>query len=226
MSSSPPRIKICGITSLDDATRAADHGAWAIGCILWPRSPRACEPAEAARIVASLRRRVEVAGVFVNSTLDEVAGMVDGIGFSVVQLHGDEGPAYCAEVARRTGAKVIKAAPVALRSDIAAMEAFHTDFHLLDAHQPGMRGGTGTTFDWQLVAQRRTSTPLILSGGLTPENVSEAIEATQPWGVDVASGTEASAGVKDPVRLAAFFDVVRAAAPELQPDAAPEEVAP
>lgn len=214
-----PRFKICGVTSLEDATLAADHGAWAVGCILWEHSPRACDPTEAARIVASLRRRVEVAGVFVNAPLDEVAGLVDGIGFSLVQLHGDEGPAYCAEVARRTGARVIKAAPVRLRSDIAALEAFHTDFHLLDAHQPGRRGGTGTTFDWQLVAQRRTNIPLILSGGLTPENVGEAIAATHPYAVDTASGTEASPGVKDPARVAAFAEAVRATAP------APEEVA-
>ncbi|MGZ6640980.1 MAG: phosphoribosylanthranilate isomerase [Solirubrobacteraceae bacterium] len=213
MSSSAPRIKVCGVTSLPDAVMAADHGAWAVGCILWPHSPRACDPAEAARIVGALRRRVEVAGVFVNAPLDEVAGMVDGVGFSLVQLHGDEGPAYCAEVARRTGAKVIKAAPIRLRSDIVAMEAFHCDFHLLDAHQPGRRGGTGTTFDWQLVAERRTRIPLILSGGLTAENVGEAIAATHPFAVDVASGTEAAPGVKDPERLSAFFDGVRATAP-------------
>ncbi len=216
-----PRIKVCGVTSLADATMAADLGAWAVGCILWPASPRACEPEEAARIVASLRRRVEVAGVFVNAHLDEVGGMVDGIGFSLVQLHGDEGPAYCAEVARRTGAKIIKAAPIRLRSDIVAMEAFHTDFHLLDAHQPGMRGGTGTTFDWKLVNERRTHTPLILSGGLTPENVGEAIAATSPFAVDSASGIEASPGVKDPERMAALFEAVRATAPEPDPEEVP-----
>ena len=215
-----PRIKICGVTSLDDATLAADLGAWAVGCILWPRSPRACDPAEAARIVAGLRRRVEVVGVFVNAHLDEVAGMVDGVGFSIVQLHGDEGPAFCAEVARRTGAKVIKAAPIRLRADIVAMEAFHTDFHLLDAYVEGQRGGTGTTFDWRLVNERRTRTPMILSGGLNPENVGPSIAATEPFAVDSASGTEASPGVKDPDRMAAFFDAVNATAP---PEPGPEE---
>ena len=216
-----PRIKICGVTSLEDATMAADHGAWAVGCIFWPRSSRACAPAEAARIVAALRRRVEVAGVFVNATLDEVAGMVDGVGLSMVQLHGDEGPAYCSEVARRTGAKVIKAAPVRLRADIVAMEAFHTDFHLLDAYVEGQRGGTGTTFDWSLVNERRAHAPLILSGGLDADNVGPAIAATEPFAVDVASGTEASPGVKDPERLAAFFAAVAATAPP-EPEPAPE----
>ncbi len=219
-----PRIKVCGVTSLHDATLAADHGAWAVGCILWSRSPRACEPAVAAQIVASLRRRVEVAGVFVNAPLDEVTGLADGIGFSLIQLHGDEGPAYCAEVARRTGAKVIKAAPIRLRADIVAMEAFHTDFHLLDAYVEGQRGGTGTTFDWRVVNERRTHTPMILSGGLTAENVGDGIRATHPFAVDVASGTEASPGVKDPERLAGFFAAVAAVAPP-EPEAVEQEVA-
>ncbi|MFI5292066.1 MAG: phosphoribosylanthranilate isomerase, partial [Candidatus Limnocylindrales bacterium] len=109
MSTDAPRIKLCGITSRDDALLAVEAGAWAVGCILWPGSPRACDPAEAAGIAAAVRRRAHVCGVFVNATLDEVAGLVDGIGLTMVQLHGDEGPAFCGEVARRTGAKVIKA---------------------------------------------------------------------------------------------------------------------
>ena len=135
MSTDVPRIKICGVTTRDDALFAVEAGAWAVGCILWPGSPRACDPAEAARIATALRRRAQVCGVFVNAPLDEVAGMVDGIGLTMVQLHGDEGPAFCSEVARRTGAKVIKAAAVSGKADIRALEAFHTDYHLLDAHQ-------------------------------------------------------------------------------------------
>jgi phosphoribosylanthranilate isomerase len=128
-----------------------------------------------------------------------------------VQLHGDEGPSFCAEVARRTGAKVIKAARISAGSDVQAMEAFHTDFHLLDTHRAGSFGGTGETFDWQLVRLRRTTVPLILSGGLAPENVAAAITATQPFAVDVASGTEASHGVKDPEKLRAFAAAVEGA---------------
>ena len=206
-----PRIKFCGITNLDDARLAVEAGAWAIGTILWPGSERRCDPAEAARIAAALRRQVEVAGVFVNQPLDEVIGLADGIGYSLVQLHGDEGPAYCAEVARRTGAKVIKAARVASGAEIHAMEVFHTDFHLLDTHRQGRWGGTGETFDWELVRQRRTTIPLILSGGLTAENVAAAIAATHPFAVDVASGTEARPGVKDPAKLRAFADAVHGA---------------
>jgi phosphoribosylanthranilate isomerase len=203
-----PRIKFCGITNLDDARLAVDAGAWALGTILWPGSERRCDPPEAGRIAAALRRQVEIAGVFVNQPLDEVCGLADGIGLSLVQLHGDEGPSFCAEVARRTGAKVIKAARVKAGADVQAMEAFHTDFHLLDTHRAGQFGGTGETFDWELVRLRRTTVPLILSGGLTAENVADAIAATQPFAVDVASGTEASPGVKDPEKLQAFAAAV------------------
>jgi phosphoribosylanthranilate isomerase len=209
----PPRIKFCGITSLDDAKRAVEAGAWALGVILFPGSPRRCALPDAERIAATLRRQAEVCGVFVNAPLDEVTGIADGIGLTMVQLHGDEGPSYCAEVARRTGAKVIKAARVRGRADINALEAFHTDFHLLDAHQPGRYGGTGETFDWELVRRRRTDTPFILSGGLSPDNVAEAIEATHPFAVDTASGTEARPGVKDPEKLRAFAAAVAATAP-------------
>jgi phosphoribosylanthranilate isomerase len=207
-----PRIKLCGITTLDDAHMAVDVGAWAIGCILWPQSPRACDPAEAARIATAVRRRAQVCGVFVNQHLDEVAELVDALGLTMVQLHGDEGPAYCGEVARRTGAKVVKAAAVRSQADVQALETFHTDFHMLDAHRPGMRGGTGETFDWELVRARRSSIPLILSGGLTPDNVAEAIAAIRPFAVDTASGTEASPGVKDPDKVAAFVEAVQGTA--------------
>jgi phosphoribosylanthranilate isomerase len=207
-----PRIKLCGITTLDDARMALDVGVWAIGCILWPQSPRMCDPAEAARIAAAARRQALVCGVFVNQPLDEVAGLVDGLGLTMVQLHGDEGPAFCGEVARRTGAKVMKAAPVSMAADVRALEAFHTDFHLLDAHLPGMRGGTGETFDWELVRARRSKVPLVLSGGLRPDNVAAAIAATHPFAVDTASGTEASPGVKDPAKVAAFVEAVRSTA--------------
>ena len=209
----PPRIKFCGITGLDDAQRAVEAGAWALGVILFPGSPRRCPLPAAERIAATLRRRVEICGVFVNAPLDEVTATADGVGLTMVQLHGDEGPAYCAEVARRTGAKVMKAARVRTGADVAAIERFHTDFHLLDAHQPGRYGGTGETFDWELVRRRRTDIPFVLSGGLTPDNVVAAIEATHPFAVDTASGTEARPGVKDSEKLRAFAAAVASTAP-------------
>jgi len=206
------RIKICGVTSLDDAELAVEAGAWAIGLILWAGSPRRCALPEAERISRALRRRAEVVGVFVNAPLDEVAATVDGAGLTMVQLHGEEGPAFCSEVARRTGARIVKAGRAGSRADLRALEPFHTDFHLLDAHVHGLRGGTGETWDWELLAHRHSSVPLILSGGLTPANVGAAIAAARPYAVDVASGTEARPGVKDPERVRAFAAAVRAAA--------------
>jgi phosphoribosylanthranilate isomerase len=209
-----PRLKQCGLTRLEDALVAADTGAWALGVILWSGSPRACTLDEAAAISAALRRRAEIVGVFVDATLDEVAHAVDAASLSMVQLHGNEGAAYAREVQRRTGAKVIKAARVGGRADIQAMERFHTDFHLLDARVEGVQGGTGETFDWELVRQRMTDVPLIVAGGLSAENVGEAIASTHPYAVDVASWTESSPGVKDHDKLRAFAEAVRATAVE------------
>jgi phosphoribosylanthranilate isomerase len=207
------RVKICGITDAGDARLATDLGAWALGMIFWAPSPRACPP-EAAEEIALLRREVELAGVFVNASLDEVATAADRYDLSLVQLHGDEGPAYCREVARRTGCRVIKAVGVYDVSSIRRLEPFHTDFHLLDAAAGARRGGTGATFDWDLTATHRTSTPVILSGGLDADNVAQGVRAVSPYAVDTASGTELSPGRKDPARLRAFFGAVRAASPE------------
>ncbi len=199
------RVKVCGITRYEDAELAVELGAWAIGFILWPGSKRAADPAVAAGISAALRRRVEPVGVFVNATLDEIAHAADAMALSHVQLHGDEGPSFCAEVARRTGAKVIKAIRVAGAADFQDIERFHTDFHLLDTARHGSFGGTGETWDWALAARRKRKAPVILSGGLTAENVAAGIAAVGPYAVDVASGTEAAPGVKDPDKLAAFM---------------------
>jgi phosphoribosylanthranilate isomerase len=208
------QVKICGTTNLEDARAAVELGAWAIGMIFHRPSPRRCRLDDAGEITRALRRRVELCGVFVNPTLDRVTGIADELGLTMLQLHGDEGPAFCAEARRRTGCKVMKAARVRSRADLLALEPFHTDFHLLDAHVKGRRGGTGESWDWQLVARRRTETPLVVSGGLRPDNVAAAIETTEPFAVDVASGVEAEPGRKDPEKLAAFF---AAATPERVP---------
>jgi phosphoribosylanthranilate isomerase len=202
------KVKICGITRAEDAELAASLGAWALGFILWPQSKRAADPGVAAGIARAQHRKAELVGVFVNQPLDEIERYADAIGLTYVQLHGDEGPSFCTAVAERTGCKVIKAAKVRHAADLRDLERFHTDLHLLDAHVPGMVGGTGETWDWSLLAGRRSKTPFLLSGGLTRENVAEAIAAVRPWGVDVASGTEASPGVKDPEKLEAFFAAV------------------
>jgi len=205
------RAKICGITRHEDAELAAELGAWAIGLIRWPGSPRACAPEAAADIVAALRRRVACVGVFVNATLDEIAREAESIPYSHLQLHGDEGPAFCAEAARRTGCRVIKAARVASAGDIRDLERFHTDFHLLDASVGGLRGGSGRTWEWGLLEARRSRTPLILSGGLNPDNVGEAIAAVDPWAVDSASGTEREPGVKDAEKVRRFLEIAAGA---------------
>jgi phosphoribosylanthranilate isomerase len=207
------KVKICGTTRLEDAELAIGHGAWALGFILWPQSKRYVEPGVAAGIVRQIRRQVETVGVFVNQPLDEIADRVDILGLTHVQLHGDEGPSFCSAVAQRTGAKVIKAVRIGHAADLRDLERFHTDYHLLDTHQPGRWGGTGATFDWELVAQRRSTVPFVLSGGLTPENVAAAIAATSPFAVDTASGTEARPGAKDPEKLRAFAAAVAATAP-------------
>jgi phosphoribosylanthranilate isomerase len=208
-----PRIKFCGLTTLEDAQRAVGAGAWAIGLIFWPGSPRRASLEAAAEIAGALRRRVEVVGVFVNPTLDELVGTADAVGLTMLQMHGDEGPAFCAESARRTGCRVIKTARVRSGADIQALSSFHTDYHLLDSYAPGRPGGTGETFAWEIARAHRVSVPVVLSGGLTPENVGDAIAAVQPFAVDVASGVELSPGVKDPARLEAFAAAVRAVAP-------------
>lgn len=217
------RIKHCGITSIADAELAADANAWALGMIFWPESPRSCAPDVARDIGSRLRRRVELAGVFVNQSLDEIAALAEMVPLSHVQLHGDEGPSFCTEVARRTGAKVIKAARIRSRAELQALAAFRSvDLHLVDAHVEGLRGGTGQTVDWALLRGSISDVPLVLSGGLTAENVGEAVDTVGPFAVDVASGTEASPGVKDPGKLRAFAEAVAAAEPA-EPAEVPEE---
>jgi phosphoribosylanthranilate isomerase len=207
-----PKIKICGVTRLEDALLAAELGAWAVGLNFWRGTPRRVDADTAAEIAAALKRRTEVVGLFVNPTLDEVAKTADAVGLTMLQLHGDEGPAFCAEAGRRTGCRVIKAVRVRSEADVRALGAFHTDFHLLDAHVEGLRGGTGEPFYWALARSHLGTAPVIVGGGLTAENVGQAIAATAPFAVDVASGVEAEPGIKDPERMRAFVTAVAAAA--------------
>jgi phosphoribosylanthranilate isomerase len=231
MPASVPRVKVCGLTRVADAELAQQLGAWALGMVFADASPRRCSLEHARAICAQLRRKAQLCGVFVNAPLEQVVGASEELGLSLLQLHGDEGPAYCAEAARRSGARVIKAAQVSTAGDIRALERFHVDYHLLDARSRrprarGLRGGTGETFDWDLLRVRRSATPLILSGGLEPGNVADAIAAAAPYAVDTASGTEAAPGRKDPAKLAAFFDAVASAAPGAGERVPPEIVAP
>jgi phosphoribosylanthranilate isomerase len=211
----PAKIKFCGLTDPGDADAAVAAGAWALGVILWRGSSRRCRSQVAAEIAAAHRRHTQIAGVFVNPTLDEVARAADEIGLTLLQFHGDEGPAFCSEAARRTGCRVIKAARVRSGADIQALSVFHTDFHLLDSYRRGVPGGTGETFAWDLAHSSPRDVPLILSGGLTPDNVGEAIAAVRPYAVDVASGVESRSHPprKDHDKLEAFAAAVASAAP-------------
>jgi phosphoribosylanthranilate isomerase len=204
------RVKICGITNLDDAAEAVRLGAWAIGLIHHGESPRHVDGAEAVAIAAAFRRKCEVVGVFVNPELDEVGRAVEDAALTMVQLNGEEGPSFCAEVARRTGVKVVKAIHVSSAADIHAAEAFRTDLHLFDRRGTrGEWGGSGESFDWGLLRERRSDVPAIVAGGLRPDNVAAAISVTHPYAVDVASGVEAEPGRKDHATMAAFFEATR-----------------
>ena len=200
------KVKVCGMTNLPDAEHAASHGAWAIGLIHHPDSPRYVEPGAAEEIGAVLKRRCEIAGVFVNSTLEEVIEAAERENLTLLQFHGEEGPSFCLEAGRRTGAKVIKAMRVTSPADVRAAEAFRTDFHLFDAYWHGIHGGTGQRFDWELVAKRRSKVPMILAGGLNAQNVAEAIDLVKPDAVDVVSGVESEPGHKDPAKVEAFLE--------------------
>jgi phosphoribosylanthranilate isomerase len=207
------RVKICGVTSLADAELAVSLGAWAVGLVFHPDSPRRCDSEVAAEIGAALKRRAEVVGVFVNAPLDDVVAAADGCSLTMIQLHGEEGPLYCQEARRRSGAKVIKAARVRDGAQVRALSAYRTDYHMLDAHVPGLPGGTGQSFDWNLAGEHPGRPPIILSGGIRPDNVAEAVETVGPFAVDVASGVEASPGRKDPEALRKLFQAVREAEP-------------
>jgi phosphoribosylanthranilate isomerase len=216
-------VKICGVTNLDDARAAAGLGAWAIGMIFYEGSPRRCELESAAEIGAALKRKVELVGVFVNAPLDEMVHVLDSVPLTTLQLHGDEGPSYCDEARRRTGLKLMKAVRVRDGAAVRALSAYRTDYHLMDSHVQGSFGGTGERFDWELAHEHPRHPPLVLSGGLDPDNVAEAIAIARPFAVDVASGVEAEPGRKDPDKLRRFFASVEAPpkAPPKEPPKAP-----
>jgi phosphoribosylanthranilate isomerase len=203
------RVKVCGVTRPEDARLAAELGAWAVGLIFHAPSPRACDPATAEAIGSELKRRAEVVGVFVNHPLDQVALLADRCGLTILQLHGDEGPAYCREAARRTGAKVMKAVAAKDAAAVRRLSSYReVDLHMLDAHSERVRGGSGTTFDWSLADHHKGGVPLVLSGGIDADNAAAAIAAVAPYAVDSASGTESRPGVKDPDRVRALFRAV------------------
>lgn len=195
------KVKICGITSADDALMAVDAGADAIGLVFFEKSPRAVDSERASLIVAALPPFVQVVGLFVNAPLDFVNATCDRVGLDIVQLHGEESPAYCTKVRRR----VMKAFRVKGPETLDAMDSYRVAGFLLDAYSPNAYGGTGECFDWNLVVAAKRHGPIILAGGLNPDNVALAVAQVSPYAVDVSSGVEASPGVKDPEKVRAFI---------------------
>ena len=200
------RVKICGITNIEDAVLAVEAGADALGFVFSP-SPRQITPHDASHIIAALPPFVARVGVFVDEPLEKVKNLVAFCPLDLVQLHGQEGPEYCLEVAPRA----IKAFRVQDESVLTLLPSYRVCAYLLDSFVSGLAGGTGQTFDWSIARRAGTLGPVILSGGLTPENVARAIREARPYAVDVSSGVEARPGKKDHHKLRAFIQAVRTA---------------
>jgi phosphoribosylanthranilate isomerase len=193
-------VKICGITRLQDAQAAVDHGAAAVGFIFWPSSPRFIDPFRARKIAKALPPFVSTVGVFVNQPREYINGVSSLVPLSVVQLHGDESPALAAGLSRA----VLKAVTAPER----AHEWPENVMLLVDARDPVKRGGTGHVADWTMAAAMARERRIVLAGGLTPDNVVDAVSAVHPWGIDVSSGVEQSPGIKDERRIAALFAAI------------------
>ena len=205
------KIKICGITNVQDALRAAEFGADMLGLNFYSKSPRYLTPQDAAAIAAEIPVGVLKVGVFVNSATDEVADIADEVGLDVIQLHGNEDDACIREVSLITDRPVIKAFRMRAEMSIAEILKSDADAVLLDAASNGEFGGTGRTFDWNAVSEVSSSKQTFLAGGLNPKNVAEAIRVVRPYAVDAASGVESSPGKKDRTKLEAFIQNAKTA---------------
>jgi phosphoribosylanthranilate isomerase len=200
------RIKICGITNLEDALLAVELGADALGFIFYPKSPRKVAPETAREIIAQLPPFVASVGVFVNEAAAVVQELAAKVRLDWVQLHGQESPGYC----RGLGRRVIKGFRIKDEISLKELAPYQgaVQAFLLDTYKKGQLGGTGETFNWRLAREAKKYGRIILAGGLTPENVAQAIAIALPAGVDTASGIEAAPGKKDPAKLRAFFKAV------------------
>lgn len=199
------RVKICGITNLEDAVVAADLGADAVGFIFYEKSARSINPRTAALIIRELPPFIATVGVFVNEPPERVVDIAKEAGVGCIQLHGDETPEYVQAVGLRT----IKALRVKDASILNKLRSFSVSAILLDTYREGKPGGTGETFDWEIAAEAAKTGRIILSGGLNPENVGDAVRKVRPYAVDVSSGVEAKPGKKDHAKLKKFFEQVR-----------------
>lgn len=200
------KVKICGITNLDDALAAVGSGADALGFNFYEKSQRYIDPALAATITTHVPEEIATVGVFVNSDVEELAAVVRQTSIDFVQLHGDESPAYVDAVRAASAVRIIKALRVLTESEFALALDYDVDGFLLDSYSPSF-GGSGEIFDWDLAIRFKSIVPqFFLAGGLTPENVGNAIRQVRPYGVDVASGVESSKGRKNHAKMAAFIE--------------------
>ncbi len=207
------KVKICGLTRLPDALAAVEAGADALGFMFFAGSKRCLTPADAARIIHALPPFVAKVGVFVNASADTVRATVAECGLDTLQFHGEETPEFCRQFAPL---KVIKAFRVQNAESLEPLPDYAVDAWLLDSYVPGQRGGTGEKFNWELAAQaKELGRPVILAGGLTPENVADAVQQVWPFGVDVSSGVESAPGQKDAGLVRRFVEIVREMEQEL-----------
>lgn len=195
------RVKICGITNTEDADHAVECGADALGFVFFAESPRCVTPEQACRIIETLPGEVTTVGLFVNEAAETITKTIDAAGIDLVQLHGDESPEFCREL----GHPHIKALRVRDTASLADWGQYPSAAILLDAWHPEKFGGTGNRCDWALAADLAARTTIVLAGGLSPDNIADAVTIVKPYAVDVSSGVELKPGKKDPEKVAAFI---------------------
>jgi len=210
------QVKLCGMTRPEDARVAEAAGADAIGLIFAP-SPRQVTAQQAKQISRELGPFIARVGVFVDAPLDKIAAVLDHVHLDVLQLHGSETPEEV-EALRSLGRRLIKSVRVKDAASLSRLDEYPVDTFLLDSYIPGMPGGTGHTFDWSLATEIARRHRIILAGGLTPDNVANAIQAVRPFGLDAASGVETSPGVKDPGKMQQFIARARSSYVEYASD--------
>ena len=197
------KVKICGITNIEDAQAAVYCGAWALGFVFYKQSPRAISPWKARKIISQLPPFVTPVGVFVNQKEGAVKDIARFCGLNTLQFHGDEKPEYCRRFHQYF---VIKAFRVKEDFNISSLSEYKVSAYLFDSHQKGVYGGSGEKFNWDIIAGKKIDKPVILSGGLNPENVRDAIKFVKPYALDVSSGVEKEPGKKDEKLLKLFFE--------------------
>src|SRR5215813_2437340 len=199
------KVKICGIRTLEEAEAAISAGAYSLGFNFWPRSARYVEPLAVQEFIKRLSPLISTVGVFVDEDANRIMSIASQLGLQAIQLHGDESPEFC-ELLKSI--KTIKAFRVSEDFDLSVINKYHVDMALLDSNVNGRYGGTGQRFDWRIAVEAKKLSPIILAGGLTLENVGEAIKQVQPDAIDVCSGVEAEPGRKDFDKIQKFMNIV------------------